>query len=94
MEGEDITVYTKNRFLIIESKIIKIREVISYENIEAIILMHVNETYDNEMLLFLSEGIEYENTGKYFFHKIIYNIFLLFHKNKKMIRLFRDIFII
>lgn len=85
MEGEDIKVYTKNYSLIIDSKIIKIRELITYENIEAIVVMHVNETYDNEMVLYLSKPIEYENLGKHFFHKIIYSIYLLFHRNRTLI---------
>ncbi|HEX8576625.1 MAG TPA: hypothetical protein VF677_10075 [Flavobacterium sp.] len=85
MEGEDITVYTKNSSLIIDSRIIKIREIIAYKSIEAIIITHVNETYDNEMLIFLSKNIEYENLGKHFFHKILYSIYLFFHKNKNII---------
>ncbi|MDR6761942.1 hypothetical protein J2Y38_002153 [Flavobacterium sp. 2755] len=85
MEGEDIKVYTKNYSLIIDSKIIRIRELIPYENIEAIVIMHVNETYDNEIVLYLSKPIEYKNLGKHFFHKIIYSIYLLFHRNRNLI---------
>ena len=85
MEGEDIKVYTKNGSLVIDSKIIKVREVIFYQNIEAITITPVNETYDNEMLMFFSKHIEYENLGKHFFHKIIYSIYLLFHRNRKLI---------
>lgn len=85
MEGEDITVYTKNSSLIIDSRIIKIREIIAYKSIEDIIITHVNETYDNEMLIFLSKNIEYENIGKYFFHKILYLIYLFFHRTRNRI---------
>ena len=85
MEGEDIKVYTTNCSLIIDSKIIKIREIIPYKNIEAITITHVNETYENEMLVYLSKSIEYENLGIFFFHKIIYSIYLLFHRNRNLI---------
>lgn len=85
MEGEDIKIYTKNYSLIIDSKIIKIREIVPYKNIEAITITHVNETYENEMHMFLSKPIEYENIGSFFFHKIIFSIYLLFHRNRNII---------
>lgn len=85
MEGENIKVYTENCSLIIDSKIIKIRKIIRYKNIDAITITHVNETYENEMLMFLSKPVEYENIGINFFHKIIYGIFLFFHRNRNSI---------
>lgn len=85
MKDGEITVYTKNNSLVIESKVVKIREIISYESIEDIIIIHVNETYDNQMILYLSKPIQYENIGKHFFHKIFFHVYLLFHKNRLVI---------
>lgn len=85
MKGNDISVYTKNNCLVIESKIIKVREIISYNSIENIIMLHVNETYDNQMTFYLSQPIQYENIGKHFFHIILFQIYLLFHKNKLVV---------
>lgn len=83
--GEDILVYSKNGNLIIESKIIKIREIISYQHIDDIIIKHVNEVYDHEMDIFLSQSVKYENAGNNLIHKILFLIFLLFHQNKRTV---------
>lgn len=85
MEEEYIKVYTKNGSLIIDSRTTQIRNIILYQNIEAIITFPVNEAYGNEMLICLSKKSEYENLGNLFFHKILYFIHWLFHKNKKLI---------
>lgn len=87
MKGENINVYTINGSIVIESKTVRIRETISYNFIEGILIRHVNETYENQMDVFLSKPIKYENIGKHFFHKLIFFIFLLFHKNRHIIEM-------
>lgn len=85
--GEDILVYSKNGNLIIESKIIRVREIISYQHIDDIIIKHVNEVYDHEMDIFLSQSVKYENAGNNLIHKILFQIFLLFHQNKRKVNI-------
>ncbi|SMP36910.1 hypothetical protein [Flavobacterium hercynium] len=87
MEGEKIKVYTRNCLLIIDSKILRIRQIIPYQNIDSITITHVNETYDNEMIVSLSKPIKYENLGPFFLHKIIYAIYLLFRTNRNLVNI-------
>lgn len=87
MKGEDINIYSKNGSLIIESTLVKVREIIMYRDIDDIIIKRVNEVYDNQMDVYLSNPIRYENSGKNFIHSIVFQIFLFFHRNKKIINM-------
>lgn len=84
-EGFEIKVSTAKNELIIDSKILKIREKIFYEDIEVLYIQSTKEIYNNTLYIHLLNRIKYENLGKNFLHKIVFSIFLFFHKNKKNI---------
>ncbi len=76
----EFNLHCNNGFIIIENfyRIEKIK----IDSIEEILIYHHGERYNNRINFYLNNPIIYEQKGKNIFNKMLFNVFIFFHKEK------------
>lgn len=79
----EIKVYSENDYLIIENFFLI--EKIKFDAIDAILIFHHGERYENKIYFYLREPIIYKNQEKRFYSNLLYKIFVFFNKEPLII---------
>ncbi|WP_078797920.1 hypothetical protein [Elizabethkingia miricola] len=76
----DIRIYSSENFLVIEDFILRIK--INYQAIESIIIYHVGETYNNQINIYLTDPVIYEQIKNTWWAGLLFKLFLRTNQEK------------